>query len=103
MSEPFPTPSTDNIFLPDWLQPFNPLYCDETRSADSYRRKLPHWRYEGATYILTFRLHDSLPRAAAEALHHEAAEWERRLASERKAMDSKLSATTRKAYEDFQR
>ncbi|HSG71752.1 MAG TPA: hypothetical protein VLA12_15120, partial [Planctomycetaceae bacterium] len=27
-----------------------------------YRRHLPHWRQEGATYFLTFRLADSIPQ-----------------------------------------
>ena len=71
--------------------------------SESYRRKLLHWRYEGATYFITFRLHDSLPRPVAEALHKEAAAWERRLTKERAAMDGDVSATTRKAHENFLR
>ena len=30
-------------------------------SARSYRRRLPHWRREGATYFVTWRLHRSQP------------------------------------------
>ncbi len=32
---------------------------------------LPHWEIEGATYFLTFRLHDSLPLAVVERLRYE--------------------------------
>ncbi|MEM9479259.1 MAG: transposase [Verrucomicrobiota bacterium] len=30
------------------------------------QRKLPHWTREGATYAVTFRLHDSIPKAVVE-------------------------------------
>ena len=42
-----------------------------------YRRHLPHWRQEGATYFVTFRLADSLPRERIEQLKHERECWER--------------------------
>ncbi len=29
--------------------------------VETYQRYLPHWRQEGATYFVTFRLHDALP------------------------------------------
>lgn len=32
------------------------------------RHRLPHWRQEGATYFVTFRLHDSMPREARDRL-----------------------------------
>jgi len=43
---------------------FEPL--DSTRPIVKYRRKLPHWIQDGATYFITFRLADSLP---VEKLH----------------------------------
>ncbi len=36
------------------LHPAKPVEC--------YERQLPHWRQNGATYFVTFRLADSLPR-----------------------------------------
>ena len=33
-----------------------------------YERNLPHWRQEGATYFVTFRLADSLPNSKLEEL-----------------------------------
>ena len=43
-----------------------------------YVRHLPHWRQEGATYFVTFRLHDSLPKAKLNELVILRREWERR-------------------------
>jgi len=33
-----------------------------------YFRHLPHWRQDGATYFVTFRLNDSLPQAKLREL-----------------------------------
>lgn len=103
MSAPFPTPNLDSIRVPGWFRAFDPFHCDEKLADEGYRRRLPHWRYEGATYLATFRLHDSLPPGAAETLHRAAVEWEQRIAAEREQMGGQLSATTLKAYERFQR
>jgi REP element-mobilizing transposase RayT len=43
-----------------------------------YVRHLPHWRQEGATYFVTFRLADSLPRSKLEELRDLKQEWERK-------------------------
>src|SRR5438105_2081353 len=40
--------------------PFTPF--DQSRPASIYTRSLPHWQQEGATYFVTFRLADSLPK-----------------------------------------
>ncbi len=42
-----------------------------------YVRHLPHWRQEGATYFVTFRLHDSLPQSRLAELEQLRREWER--------------------------
>lgn len=39
------------------------------------RRNLPHWEYPGATYFLTFRLHDSLPAGLLRGLQIQRAAW----------------------------
>jgi putative transposase len=43
-----------------------------------YQRLLPHWRQDGATYFVTFRLNDSLPQSKLELLHRLKLDWERR-------------------------
>ena len=42
-----------------------------------YQRHLPHWRQEGATYFVTFRLGDSLPLQKLAEIQRCRAEWER--------------------------
>ena len=41
-----------------------------------YLRHLPHWRQEGATYAVTFRLADSLPKEKLDLLKSMRAHWE---------------------------
>jgi REP element-mobilizing transposase RayT len=45
------------------FQPF-----DKHKDVRKYWRDLPHWRQEGATYFVTFRLWDSLPQHAVAQL-----------------------------------
>ncbi len=42
-----------------------------------YYRNLPHWRQEGATYFVTFRLDDALPQEKLQLLKSLRAQWER--------------------------
>jgi putative transposase len=42
-----------------------------------YYRHLPHWRQDGATYFVTFRLADALPQERSEFLKRLRDEWER--------------------------
>ncbi len=42
-----------------------------------YSRNLPHWRQNGATYFVTFRLGDALPQSKLEELNQLRREWER--------------------------
>ena len=42
-----------------------------------YHRHLPHWRQDGATYFVTFRLADSIPQEQLRALKRWRATWER--------------------------
>lgn len=41
-----------------------------------HHRTLPHWRQDGATYFVTFRLADSLPQTKLQELRHFKREWE---------------------------
>jgi len=62
-----------NLPAPPGFQGFRddlPLTC--------YQQLLPHWRQDGATYAVTFRLADSLPQAKLRELREFKADWLRR-------------------------
>ncbi|HEV3341228.1 MAG TPA: transposase [Pirellulales bacterium] len=50
---------------------------DDQREVTIYRRRLPHWRQDGATYFVTYRLGDSLPAARLRELDALWADWAR--------------------------
>lgn len=51
---------------------------DDRRGVTIYRRRLPHWRQDGATYFVTFRLADSLPEFRLRELDALQADLDRR-------------------------
>ncbi len=101
MSDPFVTPCTDRVVIPEWLRGFDKYYQEPEQAGDGYRRGLPHWRYAGASYFLTFRLGDSLPAGVVQAGQRAADLWEKSLEAERLALGGQLSEATRQAYRDF--
>jgi REP element-mobilizing transposase RayT len=61
------------------------------------RGKLPHWEDKAATYFVTFRLRDSLPKAAVEKI-----EFERRnVVATAKAMQREISEHERERLADL--
>jgi REP element-mobilizing transposase RayT len=52
------------------FRPFNPWEDIETT-----RRRLPHWQQEGASYFITFRLGDSIPREKQALWETERDQW----------------------------
>src|SRR5438105_2182572 len=54
---------------------FQGLHPDKPLTV--YVRHLPHWRQEGATYFVTFRLSDSLPQSKLRELEDLRCEWDR--------------------------
>ena len=44
----------------------------------TYTRHMPHWRQDGATYFVTFRLADAIPENRRRELYGLKNEWERR-------------------------
>ncbi len=50
----------------------------EDRPLNVYLRHLPHWRQDGATYFVTFRLADSLPQSKLHELAELQRDWHRR-------------------------
>lgn len=53
--------------------PFVPF--NEHLAVRIYRRNLPHWRQDGATYFVTFRLGDSVPRKVLDQWEYEKQHW----------------------------
>ncbi len=49
---------------------------DSDRPIRRYHRHLPHWRQDGATYFVTFRLADSIPEAQLTELRNFRNHWE---------------------------
>ncbi len=49
---------------------------DEHLPLKVYHRHLPHWRQDGATYFVTFRLHDALPQVKVRELQAVRQNWE---------------------------
>ncbi len=88
--------SSETFQLPPEFQCFN-----QRGAFRNYERNLPHWRQPGATYFLTFRLHDSLPAAVLEDHKRELEQWRQRMAHERSVADGDLSVTTTEDYEAF--
>ena len=69
-----PTPATLERDAPATMlgQDVQATYLDPTRAiAKRLGAYLPHWRQDGATYFVTFRLADSLPQAALKAIRAE--------------------------------
>lgn len=48
---------------------------DELKAVRIYQRNLPHWRQDGATYFVTFRLADSIPEGVRRQWEEEKARW----------------------------
>ena len=66
-----------------WNRPpppgFQGLHPD--KPIDVYVRGMPHWRQDGATYFVTYRLADSLPQSKLRELRAVKLEWERQYRS----------------------
>lgn len=50
-------------------------FFDPTQPYSVTYGELPHWEQEGATYFLTFRTADSLPRSVVELLRRQRDDW----------------------------
>jgi type I restriction enzyme R subunit len=53
--------------------PFIPFH--EHRAVRIYQRSLPHWRQDGATYFVTFRLGDAIPTGVTRQWDDERRRW----------------------------
>ena len=59
------------------VSPPNFRGLDPGKPLSAYYRHMPHWRQDGATYFVTFRLVDSLPYEKTQQLKRLREEWER--------------------------
>jgi putative transposase len=64
-----------------------------------YMRHLPHWRQDGATYYVTFRLTDSLPQSKLKELVDLRKEWYRQPQPNSKEISEKYSREVMKKVE----
>src|SRR5438128_1152204 len=57
--------------------PVRPTFVsfDEQKTVRIYHRNLPHWRQDGVTYFVTFRLADSIPAHVKSGWEHEKRAW----------------------------
>jgi hypothetical protein len=62
-----------NLSAPPGFRGFDPQ-----RPVRRYLRHLPHWRQDGATYFVTFRLADSLPAFQLRYFRALKREWQRK-------------------------
>ncbi len=77
-----------------------PGFCglDPDRSVQMYQRNLPHWRQDGATYFITFRLADSLPQNKLDELKVAKKQWQEEF--DEKRMRGALSENETNKYQD---
>ncbi len=61
---------TSSVLRPATFVPF-----DEHKAVRIYHRNLPHWRQDGCTYFVTFRLADSIPASVRRQWEHEQSQW----------------------------
>jgi REP-associated tyrosine transposase len=57
------------------LRPARFVPFDESGVMRIYERNLPHWRQDGCTYFVTFRLADSVPVAVRKQWEQEKSQW----------------------------
>lgn len=87
----------EQLRLPEGFMGFNSHHAFR-----NYERNLPHWRQPGATYFLTFRLHDSLPKSVLEHIQQQQDIWRSRIAHELNIHGGSLPPATTEDYEAFQ-
>ncbi|MFT5856796.1 MAG: putative transposase [Verrucomicrobiales bacterium] len=61
--------------MPTPLTPPNFRGLRSERALTIYHRNLPHWRQDGATYFITFRLNDSIPAKQTRQIRRLRESW----------------------------
>lgn len=75
---------------------------DPNEAVRIYTRNLPHWRQEGVSYFVTFRLADSLPDSVWDSMQEGAGWWRDRMQREM-SKGQALSEELEKEWRRFQR
>jgi putative transposase len=75
------------------FKPFSPL-----GKTDNYQLNLPHWRQEGCTYFLTWRLEDAIPKEQVEKWKVERRAWMEMRDLPEGSRPDMLSAPLRREY-----
>src|SRR5262245_55458680 len=75
------------------FRPFDPK-----PETSTFRRNLPHWRQEGSTYFVTWRLADSLPAEKLAAWSAERDTWLRARGLDSPTEISKIRPVERAEY-----
>jgi len=91
-----------NISLPHDFRGFDPITSLSQEGFSYYERHLPHWRLEGACYLVTFRLDDSLPKTVELEMRREAEMWRKRLNQVLAANHGQLPEEEIAAWNKFQ-
>jgi REP element-mobilizing transposase RayT len=91
------------IVLPPDFIGFDPVSSVPDPDFSLYNRHLPHWRKEGACYVLTFRLDDSLPSDVVVAMRQESLRWQQRLSQIAVQNDGKIPMDELANWELFQK
>lgn len=87
-----------NLPAPPGFQGFDPI-----KPLNVYYRHLPHWRQDGASYFVTFRLHDSLPQEKLHELKALREEWQARLERHEQRDDSAIRPMEEMLAREIQR
>lgn len=91
-------PNNPSIHIPSHFLPL-----DHRKAIHIHERNLPHWRQDGATYFITYRLADSIPRAVLEEINQEANLWRARAEREECNSGGTLPKAFMDEWETFQR
>jgi hypothetical protein len=97
MLQPSRFPKDHVLRVPHGINNFN-----KEKAICIHSRNLPHWRQDGATYFVTFRQFDSIPRDVWEQMKREVLQWNRRVEQAIKA-EGRLPVPIAENWEAFQR
>ncbi len=81
------------------------IFCglDNRKTLHIRKRNLPHWKQDGATYFITFRLTDSIPRTVFDEIERDAVHWSERAEHEKRKCGGTLTQAFLAEWEMFQR
>lgn len=92
----------NEVPLPHDFVGFDPTSSVPDIGFTAYHRHLPHWRKEGASYLVTFRLTDSLPAEVVIEMKRQAKAWLQRLAIATADHEGRLPEEIRQEWGLFQ-